>query len=61
MKVKNYANSCVINMVAFELFVFDTGTVTVFTSSFNFGMAYTCGVLLLPVILLAFTRTVSFL
>ena len=48
-------------MMAFELFVFDTGTVTVFTSSFNFGMAYTCGVLLLPVILLAFTRTVSFL
>ncbi len=35
------------------------GTSTIFVTPFNFGMAFTCGVLVVPVFLLAFTRTVS--
>ena len=45
-------------MSFYDFILSQTGTVTIFTSSFNFGMAYACGVLVLPVILLAFTRTV---
>ncbi len=35
-----------------------SGTLSIFASPFNFGMGFTCGVLLVPVVLLAFTRTV---